>query len=385
MKACESTCSSSPGTDQEISSKFNISSGEFVPTNFKDIETEAKHKSCVVMDSSSASEGMTMDETCDTSSSKFGFNSDLTSQAHVFDASESRATISRKDSMSMIGDIDSEFEISLPTKEAGMNAKAAKPFVPTATPAPFFKPESAPSTENSGISAGLDKLKINDDFTPSTPYVHKFRTELCKNWELYGKCKYGDECSFAHGKRHMMVKTDVSVLYKTKLCKKFSQNGYCPYGMRCQFVHDISELKQTPEEKQVEMCVHSTNFEPSSKQKSGEVSVQAASNTGGFGNKQTKTALETPNVIYRDILVHDVHVSVQEYQKKMKMYQKKVTKRRQQELISPPELQYQNIYKASVKRLGVFQDITAQSKGPVDDYFHGDATSYENHLNVQLK
>ena len=32
-------------------------------------------------------------------------------------------------------------------------------------------------------------------FTPTTPYVHKFRTELCKTWEAYGKCKYGDEVS----------------------------------------------------------------------------------------------------------------------------------------------------------------------------------------------
>lgn len=64
---------------------------------------------------------------------------------------------------------------------------------------------------------------------------------MCKNWELYGKCKYGDECSFAHGKVHMMIKKDVSVLYKTKLCRKYSANGYCPYGMRCQFIHDTNE------------------------------------------------------------------------------------------------------------------------------------------------
>lgn len=41
----------------------------------------------------------------------------------------------------------------------------------------------------------LDNLNINDEFTPSTPYVHKFRTEMCRNWELTGTCKYGDEVS----------------------------------------------------------------------------------------------------------------------------------------------------------------------------------------------
>lgn len=55
-----------------------------------------------------------------------------------------------------------------------------------------FKPEAK---EVSTLAQGLNSLKIANDFTPSTPYVHKFRTEMCKNWELYGKCKYGDEVS----------------------------------------------------------------------------------------------------------------------------------------------------------------------------------------------
>jgi len=32
-------------------------------------------------------------------------------------------------------------------------------------------------------------------FTPTTPHVHKFRTEMCKNFEQTGKCKFGDEVS----------------------------------------------------------------------------------------------------------------------------------------------------------------------------------------------
>ena len=41
--------------------------------------------------------------------------------------------------------------------------------------------------------------------------------------------------------------------------------------------------------------------------------VLAASGTGGFGNKQTSMAFALPKIIYKDILVHCVHVSVQEY------------------------------------------------------------------------
>jgi hypothetical protein len=42
---------------------------------------------------------------------------------------------------------------------------------------------------------GLESLSLDNNFTPSTPYVHKFRTEMCKNFMMYGKCKYGDEVS----------------------------------------------------------------------------------------------------------------------------------------------------------------------------------------------
>jgi hypothetical protein len=31
---------------------------------------------------------------------------------------------------------------------------------------------------------------------PSTPFLHKYKTELCKNWELEGTCVYGDTVNF---------------------------------------------------------------------------------------------------------------------------------------------------------------------------------------------
>jgi len=58
--------------------------------------------------------------------------------------------------------------------------------------------EEEPTTEaakQSAMSSGLNDLTLDNEFTPSTPYVHKFRTELCKIYELYGKCKFGDEVS----------------------------------------------------------------------------------------------------------------------------------------------------------------------------------------------
>lgn len=52
-----------------------------------------------------------------------------------------------------------------------------------------------PSKPSGQTGSGLESVDLDNDFTPSTPYVHKFRTEICRNFELYGKCKYGDEVS----------------------------------------------------------------------------------------------------------------------------------------------------------------------------------------------
>jgi hypothetical protein len=65
----------------------------------------------------------------------------------------------------------------------------------------------------------------------------KKKTELCKNWELTGSCKFGSSCAFAHGESELVVKVHVSGNYKTKMCKQFHEEGYCPYGNRCQFLH----------------------------------------------------------------------------------------------------------------------------------------------------
>jgi len=49
-------------------------------------------------------------------------------------------------------------------------------------------------------------------------YEIKKKTELCRNYELYGKCKFGDSCSYAHGRVELQKKTHVPTNFKTKLC-----------------------------------------------------------------------------------------------------------------------------------------------------------------------
>ena len=64
----------------------------------------------------------------------------------------------------------------------------------------------------------------------------KWKTEICRYWEMYGECKFGENCAFAHGDSELKQRK-LTFNYKTKPCKQFFEIGYCSYGSRCQFSH----------------------------------------------------------------------------------------------------------------------------------------------------
>ena len=66
----------------------------------------------------------------------------------------------------------------------------------------------------------------------------KKKTELCKNYEMYKDCYYGDHCSFAHGIDELRENV-IMPSYKTKLCKSFVENSICNFGIRCSYLHKI--------------------------------------------------------------------------------------------------------------------------------------------------
>ena len=70
----------------------------------------------------------------------------------------------------------------------------------------------------------------------------KWKTEICHYWEMYGECKFGDNCAFAHGD-YELKQRKLTYNYKTKPCKQFFEIGYCSYGSRCQFSHKKEDLK----------------------------------------------------------------------------------------------------------------------------------------------
>lgn len=85
-----------------------------------------------------------------------------------------------------------------------------------------------------------DKKEDKDEKDPD--HQLKFRTELCKFYEINGLCKFGDGCMFAHGKENLRVKVLKKSGYKKRPCINFFEHGICMYGNRCQFSHETKPV-----------------------------------------------------------------------------------------------------------------------------------------------
>ena len=99
--------------------------------------------------------------------------------------------------------------------------------------------ESSPQKNNNKKTF----LKTNKNKIPfkgeAKDFKIKYKTELCKYYEINGYCKYGDKCAYAHGKENLRSKVTNTTAYRTKKCVQFFEQGYCPYGNRCQFAHQL--------------------------------------------------------------------------------------------------------------------------------------------------
>ena len=93
-----------------------------------------------------------------------------------------------------------------------------------------------PDINENTINYYIERERI-DDFNN---FRTKWKTEICRYWEIYGECKYGDNCAFAHGDSELKQRK-LTFNYKTKPCKQFFELGYCSYGSRCQFSHKKEE------------------------------------------------------------------------------------------------------------------------------------------------
>jgi len=65
------------------------------------------------------------------------------------------------------------------------------------------------------------------------------KTQLCKYF-VKGRCKRGQNCTFAHGARQLRARPD---LYRTQMCVGYMNSGTCGYGDKCRFAHTWEELR----------------------------------------------------------------------------------------------------------------------------------------------
>jgi hypothetical protein len=102
-----------------------------------------------------------------------------------------------------------------------------------------------PINPKTSSGMGLNSYSFSNNMLPVNNHEdfgyfaqsQKYKTEICKNFDLKGKCRWGENCCFAHGKAELRKKTLFNYFYKTKICKHFHKNGYCPYASRCQYFH----------------------------------------------------------------------------------------------------------------------------------------------------
>ena len=108
----------------------------------------------------------------------------------------------------------------------------------------------------------------------------KYKTELCKNFTIFGKCSYRGKCRYAHGDEELISKNVNNRNYKKQKCAKFfSKDGYCPYGSRCQFLHDnrkISDLENLSS-KYYQTLLSIKTYEDYLRNKSGKINCSSDS------------------------------------------------------------------------------------------------------------
>lgn len=68
----------------------------------------------------------------------------------------------------------------------------------------------------------------------------KYKSELCKNFIMKGKCDYGTKCRFAHGIEDL-CHNNKKVIKSHAECQSFNILSFCPKGNSCDLTHKESE------------------------------------------------------------------------------------------------------------------------------------------------
>jgi len=110
-----------------------------------------------------------------------------------------------------------------------------------------------------------------------------YKTELCRAFEETGKCKFGDECIFAHSEEELRPRVDRHPKYKTRICRTFWEQGTCPYGKRCCFIHTERDITHPDDfsvfEAQMQQQQYGTNLSAPSLLNASHRRMQSAPET----------------------------------------------------------------------------------------------------------
>eukprot|EP00741_Cyanophora_paradoxa_P001836 tig00000507_g1779.t1 len=118
------------------------------------------------------------------------------------------------------------------------SADAAAPLFspPSAASSPPSLCSSPPQSSPIAAAAGAALPPSPGAHDPRAGRTHLYKTELCKNFEEKGACRYGSKCQFAHGLAEMRP-LPRHPKYKSSPCIQFWTYGTCAYGTRCRFSH----------------------------------------------------------------------------------------------------------------------------------------------------
>ena len=83
----------------------------------------------------------------------------------------------------------------------------------------------------SPLMTSLCVCSCNNERRPPVSVLN-FKTKPCTKFYGFGRCPYGEKCTFYHNKEEKNFP-----FYKNRFCKNFTSNGNCNLGSKCVYAH----------------------------------------------------------------------------------------------------------------------------------------------------
>lgn len=143
------------------------------------------------------------------------------------------------------------------------NGKQSQPNqdAPTSRAQKKKKKEASTQNESKGNGGKASQSMKEQKQSAAAPQNHatwlKYKTQLCRHWEMSRECSLGSMCSFAHGLQELRKVNDpmpayfpgrnnVGALfsnYKTQICRNFLETGSCKFENYCCYAHGKEQLR----------------------------------------------------------------------------------------------------------------------------------------------